>query len=178
MAVTYERLAEYVAPSVVSSIDLTSISQNYEDLILYVYAATTYTGSFDDLVLRVNNNTINYNRSSIRYDVNDSTPAAAVTYNMSYVPMLLGTTLLPSGIFNYNLNKIIFPSYARTNSDSYKKMFGISVTNSNSTTGRADIVDGVYFGSSTAAITSIQMYSASGNFAPGSTATLYGIKSA
>lgn len=172
MAVTYERLGETVLSSANSQITFSSITQSYEDLILYIYGASSYTGAWDDLVVRINLVTNNYNNTTMRFNIGSTTPSASATYNNSFAYNYMG------GAGNFSLTKLIFPSYARTNANQYKKVLGLSYVNQATTTGRADLTDCTNFSSSTAAVTRIDLYLSSGNFTAGTTATLYGIKSA
>ena len=159
MAVTYEPIATTTLSSAASSVTFSSISGSYTDLILIasVKASTgTPVASFT-----VNNDTgSNYSRTGIYGDGSSATSFRETSQSLAAFATINATNFTPA--------KIQIQNY------------------SNTTTYKTAIYSGgldypaaiVYLWRSTSAINRVDFGISSGNFASGSTFTLYGIKAA
>ena len=157
---TYTPIATQTLGSSTGSVSFTSIPQTYTDLVLV--AATPTTGSGADYYLRFNSDSgSNYSDTRI---IGDGSSAAS--YRSSNQTQAIVGTIYPQqgNIINHIMNY--------SNATTYKTVLSRGnyagyLTQANATLWR-----------STAAITSVYVFAQSGNFATGSTFTLYGISSA
>lgn len=172
MAITYELISTYTAPTTVGSITLSAIPQTYTDLQVRVSARSTHTGTgngIDFLYCKLNNNTATHTMkifygTGLSNDVNGFTDTRE-----PYVPM-------PSGDASANTfsnARFYIPQYTSSNTK-LVKISGGMVNNS------ADEYRG-YFGNNlcpeTNAITSLVFSSyRSANLAAKTTIQIYGIK--
>lgn len=163
---TYEPIATYTAPSAQSSYTFTTFS-GYTDLVLVAQVQSDAAG-FANFNMRFNSDTgANYSRVYI-YG-NGTTAGTGKSAASTDTSITLGT--MPTTSQGYwDISKVNIQNYA--NSTTYKTVLT-----------RSDLLnDAAYAGASlwrnTAAITSITLFSSSGNIATGSTFTLYGIKAA
>ena len=161
MASTYEKIATTTLSSATATVDFTSISGSYTDLIYVMQVTTSSGGNYTRI--RFNSDTgSNYSvtRISGSGTAASSSRNTSQTYieidNVSFVNTTIANRILQ--IQNYS------------NTTTYKTVLG---RNNNSSNGTGAIV-GLW--RSTSAITSISVFlEASGTFNAGSTFTLYGI---
>lgn len=164
MAVTYEPIATTTLGSASGTVTFSSIPGTYTDLVLVVNAkaVTTTDGSVS---LRFNSDTgSNYSYTRLLGLGSGSLISGRGT---SLSQMLVGI------VANSNLSSTIVSVNNYSNSTTYKSVIGKS--------GKADsyVTADVGLWRSTAAITSISfIVNDGGNYATGSTFTIYGIKAA
>ena len=172
MAKTYEPISTQTVGTAVSSVTFTSIPQTYTDL---VFVGSTYYSASVSMVVRFNNDsTTNYS-----YTVLGGSNAApgngaysGISTSGSSINLLgyYATTNSSGNIFAPTVANIM--NYS--NSTTYKTLLSRSYAQDNGTGKDAELFAGVW--RSTAAITRVDLLTSSGNFAVGSTFTLYGIK--
>jgi len=167
MAITYEPIATTTLGTVTATVTFGSISGSYTDLVLISSVQKNVSGSGTGFSMRFNGDSAtNYSNTFL-----EGSGSSASSYRSSNSVGLQGGALTSnanSSQFDVNINNIM--NYA--NSSTYKTV--ISRFNDN----EFSYVDAVVsLWRSTAAITSITLYSAN-SFAAGSTFTLYGIASA
>ena len=158
---TYTALANITLGSSASSVTFSSIPATFRDLVLVINANGTVQ---TELFLRFNSDTgSNYN--TVRMQGSGSATASATTTNAT------GMRLNGNGdiMTNFSFNAVIqIEDYSAT--DKHKSV--LSRTNSSN---GVDACAGRW--ASTSAITTVLAYPASGSFATGTTAALYGIAS-
>jgi hypothetical protein len=146
-----------------SSIDFVSIPSRYTDLCIKISSRAVNSGT--DYML-INFNTLTSNFSAIYLDGSGSTATS------STLARFAGRIVDNAATSNtFSNNEIYIFNYAGSNNKSYSVD---AVNENNGTTANSDLIGGLW--SNTAAITSIGLTTASGNFAQYSTVTLYGIK--
>ena len=161
MASTYEKIATTTLSSATATVDFTSISGSYTDLVYVMQVTTSSGGNYTRI--RFNNDT-GSNYSVTRLSGDGSTASSTRLSNQTYIEIdnvsFVNTTIA---------NRILqIQNYSNTTT--YKTVLG---RNNNSSNGAGAIV-GLW--RSTSAITSISVFlEASGTFNAGSTFTLYGI---
>ncbi len=171
MPATYEPIATTTLSSAASTITFSSIPATYTDLRIVLVGSTTTstTGAF--VGLYPNSDTAsNYSRTQLLGDGTSATSAR--TTNASYAPIgaLPGTTAVTPGFSSAD----IF-SYAGS---TYKTWLWQVNKDSNGGSG-SQVYRGVALWRSTAAISSILLQFPGGQqFASGTIATVYGVKSA
>jgi hypothetical protein len=164
MPKTYEPIATYTVPSPQASYTFTSIPDIYTDLVLV--AATTATSSGQGQTMQINGDTSSlYSNTILRG--NGSTAVSARQSNNSN--FLLSNIAEPptSGVGTYIAQ---FMNYSNTST------FKTVLVRSNSAGFGSETMVDLY--RSTSKISSIKIDITGGNFATGSTFTLYGIKAA
>lgn len=160
---TYESIATTTLGSAASSIDFTSITNTWTDIRL-VLVTTTSAGS--SIRMRFNSDSgTNYSRTYILGDGAIADSGTNATQSSINSPSSASTTIPTMTTVN------IF-SYAGS---TYKT---ILMTSSSDLNGSGTTGNTVGLWRSTSAITSVNLFLGSGNFAIGTTATLYGIKAA
>jgi hypothetical protein len=144
-----------------ASIEFTSIPQTFTDLVLVTsLRASTAT---NDAGLIINGSNENQSQKQLQ-GTGSAVSSSAYTFDIFLICSSGDTANTFSNSTHY------FPNYT----DSNNKSFSVdSVSENNATQAFQRIIAGL--NSSTAAITSISMYPASGNFVVGSTVSLYGI---
>jgi hypothetical protein len=163
MATTYEKIASTTLGSATSSITFSSIAATYTDLRVVLVA----TGSVSNYAkINFNSDTATnysdiqiYGDSANAYSTTDST-ASTVFLDGGYTPM---STTVPA------LYEVDIFSYAGSTFKTFLSAASIDKNGS----GSVSRLVGLY--RSTSAITSIVLAVNTGNFAVGTTATLYGI---
>jgi len=167
MAITYESIATNTLGSAAASVTFSSISGSYTDLVLVINAkGTGFTGSGTYPYVRYNSDSgTNYSRTYLSGNGSSASSARGTSENLQY---LVGGTYI-DGTFAYN-SITHFMNYSNTTT--YKTI----LSRANNSGVQVDALVGLW--RSTSAITSIIVYSSSGNFDIGSTFTLYGIKAA
>lgn len=163
MAVTYEPIGTYTAPSSVASYTFSSIPQTYTDLVLIANGAISANG---DVGLRFNGDTAT-NYGYTRIYGNGSATACDKNSTTDYIP---GASWYSATTNNTACIHIM--NY--TNTTAYKP----TLMRGNSTSTMVSFVNGIW--ASTAAITSVTVISPGGSttYSAGTTFTLYGIKAA
>ena len=151
-----------------STFTIPSIPSTYSHLRIYTYVKTSRSAQIDPMYLQFNGDTAtNYSRT-ILYGTGSVTFSGRTT-NFANIP-IDGIATLDTSNFNYNSVTSI-QNYA--NSTTYKT----TLTRTNNAATGTDANIGLW--RSTAAITSVTIFTSdSGNYASGSTFTLYGIKAA
>jgi hypothetical protein len=163
MPKTYEPIATQTLSSTASSVTFSSIAGTYTDLVMIVEATSS-----GGLALRVNGDTAsNYSRTILYGDGSSASSTRGVSENYAFqTPISPGTGNRFTSIYNFNNY-----SNATTNKTILYRL----------STAASGVSAGVNLWRSTAAITSIQVFSDNGGggvFSIGSTFTLYGIKAA
>jgi hypothetical protein len=167
MPATYEKIQSTTLASATSTIDFTSISSAYTDIILVFYCKSNSTNN-PTLKLTFNGSSTGYSGTQM-YNYN-SVPASLRTSNASFISIARGAGM-PSTVGETALTLIHIMDYAATNK--YKAVFAQI---NNSVDGQ-ELDTGVW--SNNSAINQITITTATSNdFAIGSQATLYGIKAA
>jgi hypothetical protein len=178
MPATYDQLAYELVTTAKSTVTFSSIPQTYTDLVLVGYGSQA---NADSVVFRVGNNTVdsgnNYSAtwgqfSSTRTAGQDYVGAAPISNRAANtnVAVLVGwqASVSTTGVFSGETQ--IF-NYSSTSS--FKTFVGTEV-NTDNTGGFLE--NHVTTWRNTAAINIIQMFNRNGNFAVGTSFSLYGIK--
>lgn len=170
MPSTYEPIATNTLGSNASSIDFTSISGTYTDLVLVVSAQQVTSG--EDLALQFNSDTgTNYSRIYLCAD--GSTAHSSRSNNSTYV--ILDHHGTPPTANSFGVATINIFNYSNTTM--FKTV--ISRAGSNDSSPAIATVSNTGLWRSTSAITSIKVFCTNGsNLKTGTVATLYGIKAA
>ena len=163
MTATYEKIATTTLGSNSATIEFTSISGTYTDIVLILSAKAS--GGNMDALIQVNSDTgSNYSFTTLR--ANGSTVTSDLYTNQTSGYGDLSGYINTS---NFNVEIIQFMNYSNTTT--YKTFLSRASTAGNG----LDAIVNLW--RSTSAITSIKL-SGSQNYATGTTATLYGIKAA
>lgn len=167
MAITYEPIATTTLGSNASNITFSSISSAYTDLRI-VLVVKGVSASNSDLLVQFNSDTgSNYGTTSLY--ANGST---ATTYREVSQPYITACVILFPNLSRGDyrgLGTVDIFSYANSTK---KTLLG---TGSNDQNGAGFVSRQIGLWNSTSAINSVKLYPASGTFATGDTATLYGI---
>jgi hypothetical protein len=174
MAKTYEPISTQTVGTAVATVTFTSIPQTYTDLVI---AESVYYSASTSMALRFNNDSATNYSNTILGGSNAapgsgvysarSTNAALINIQGYYAATnSTGNIFLPAfiNIMNYS------------NTTTYKNLISRAYAVDNGTGTDVEMFVGVW--RSTNAITRIDLVTNSGNFAVGSTFTLYGIKAA
>jgi hypothetical protein len=161
---TYEPITSYTLTNATSSVTFGSIPQTYTDLILVVAASPTSNGVTG--YMQVNSDTAsNYSMTGIRGN-GSNVAAYRVSNNGNFFFDYAGDT----NTGTITVSTIHFLNYSSTS---------VYKTNLVRQSNAGDAVEMLaQLWRSTSAITSINLFWSTGNFAIGSTFTLYGIKAA
>jgi len=175
MPIPYELIStSTVGATAVASIDFTSISSTYTDLLVVYSLRTSLTGGpyhFDDCAIRFNGDTgNNYNRLVLRTRQGSTGSGQTISGNLI---ALYEASAADATANTFGSGQAYITNYASAEHKSVDIM-GASESN-NSTEVQLGFVSGLW--KSTSAITSIKLYSQNGtNFVQYSSASLYGIK--
>jgi hypothetical protein len=158
-----------VGSTSVASIDFSSIPQIYTDLVIKLSARSN--GGYADMKIQFNGDTTagNYNWRYIR-----GTGAAATSSagGASEPSIYLGEASASGDTANtFGNHEIYIPNYTSSNK---KSISTDSVSENNGTTAYTHLVADIWNG--TAPISSIKIFSGTGNLVQYSSATLYGIR--
>ena len=173
MANTYVAIATTtVGSGGASSIDFSSISQTYTDLVLKISARTSASGNVIDLRIRVGNGSVdtgsNYNYVELTAIPNASIVAGGGGTTDRFNTIHPGSSATAS---TFGSVDIYIPNYTSANK---KSMSTDAITENNSANTQLRLQ--AWLWDSTSAINTISIYPASGTLDQYSTATLYGIK--
>jgi len=174
MAKTYEPISTQTVGTAVATITFTSIPQTYTDL---VFVGSTYYSASVAMVVRFNNDsTSNYSYTilggSTAAPGNGSYSGRTTSQTSINLLAYYATTNSNANIFAPTV--AIFNNYSNTTT--YKCLLSRSFAFDNGSGKDSELFLGLY--RSTSAITRVDLITSSGNFAVGSTFTLYGIKAA
>jgi len=161
---TYTPIATTTLGSATPSYTFSSISGSYTDLVLV--AAMQRTGSAANCLIRVNGDSGSNYSFTFLYGDGSAADSSALS-NQNQMQMDSRSYPPASGFNNMIAN---FQNYS--NATTYKTV----ISRSNETSGGTEAFVNLW--RNTAAITSIEVRIGSGNFATGSTFTLYGIAAA
>jgi hypothetical protein len=160
-----------VTASTAAAIEFTAIPGTFDDLAVFLSTRVSTTGGdgTESLLLQFNGDTgSNYSWRRVRGDGS----GAASTSGTSVTAMTIGYTNAAAATASTFGNGLIYiPNYAGSTN---KSVSSDTVSENNATAAYQAFIAGLW--SSTAAITSIKIYQASGNIVQYSTATLYGIR--
>lgn len=163
MPATYEKIQSTTLSSGASSITFSSIAASWTDIRL-VFTGTSSV-DFSNLFCQLNSDT-GTNYSLTRLSGDGSTAASAQQTNQTRINIANQSTLRTSIPKFYTMDLF---SYAGS---TFKTML---CTGSEDENGAGTVVRTVNLWRSTSAVTTIYLFPSSGNFAAGTTATLYGI---
>jgi hypothetical protein len=164
MPATYDKIATTTLGSANNSIAFSSIPSTYTDLRIVLVAQSV---SDNDTNMRLNGDTGN-NYSAVNVFGNGTSAGTGIFNSISYIPIGQVTALPISP--NWGLLTLDIFSYAGSTNKTCVSTFAQNKNGSGATESTISLWN------NTSAITSINIYqAASGTFATGSTATLYGI---
>lgn len=174
MPKTYEPIATQTIGTAVATVTFSSIPQTYTDL---VFVGSTYYSASVTMVVRFNNDSA----TNYSYTVLGGSNAAPGSGAYSGRNSNISSVNLVGYYATTNSNANIFaPTVANfmnySNTTTYKSLLSRSFAFDNGTGTDVELFAGLW--RSTAAITRVDLLTSSGNFAVGSTFTLYGVKSA
>jgi hypothetical protein len=162
MATTYEKIATTTLGSAAASITFSSIAATYTDLRIVLNAQTTNAG-VSGVEFQFNSDTAtNYSYTRLRGNGTSATSSASTSTTGGYA----GYTVQSS---NWSMSALDIFSYAGST------LKTTLATNAADENGTGNVWNTVSLWRSTAAITAVKLICATGNFAIGTTATIYGI---
>jgi hypothetical protein len=161
---TYDSIATTTLSSTQSTIDFTSISGSYTDLVLVV---TSISSTGGDVWVRVNDDTASNYSYTVLYANTSSTGSA----NDNSVTSGLITDYYGS-VENANNQLAVIQFYSYANTSTFKTI----LSRANRANNGVDLICAMW--RSTSAITKLTLRFNSGSFGIGTTATLYGITAA
>jgi hypothetical protein len=168
MPSTYTLIASNVLTSSAASVTFSAIPSTYTDLVLRYSARNDDTTTI--LGVRFNGDTAtNYSTTILR---GSGSAASSLSYNTTRTQLFEQDGIEPSTMTanTFNSGEIYIPSYLVSQN---KPMSTFTVTEDNSSTAYMSAIANLW--RNTAAITSINLYSNSGNLVSGSSFYLYGI---
>ncbi len=167
MPTTCKLIAKNVLGSDSASTSFTSIPATYDDLIVIVSGRSTISALATDLFMGINGSTSNF---TTRFLYGTGASALSSAQSQRYAGTLVGATATSN---TFASNEIYIPNYRGSTN---KSISATAVSENNGTT--AYILAFATLWSNTAAITSLEFASNSGNIATGSSFFLYGITKA
>jgi len=172
VASTYEQITSVTLTGTQSTIDFTSISGSYTDLIISIYCqnAAVSTGTRTGLMKFNSDSTSTYSYTYMRGDGTSTTSALASSQSGGIYYAELPRAGNGANVFGFA--RIVIPSYSGSTN---KTIVSESSADLNGT-GYVTRIIGLW--RSTAAITSISLIGGSEGFTSGTKATLYGITKA
>lgn len=160
---TYEPIATQTLASAASSVTFSSITGSYTDLVLVGNYGLSSASQL--LEMRLNSDTgTNYSYTYLSGDGSSATSGRYATQNFIPINWISPSTTITTATLT-NINNY-------SNTTTYKTV----LTRSNNANTGTDAIVSLW--RNTAAITTILLFSSSGNILSGSTFTLYGIKAA
>ena len=168
MTATYEKIATTTLGSAAATVDFTSISGSYTDLVLI----GNFGGSLPDesALFRVGNGSIDTGSNYSSTELYGTGSSAASQRNSNETR---GRITYALGVGNSVGNNCILHFQNYSNTTTYKTVLGRDNINTGTYTGISAIVS---LWRSTSAIDQIRLLLSGGNYLTGSTFTLYGIK--
>lgn len=152
-----------------ATIDFTSIPQTYTDLIIKLSGRSSTGYNAADTYVTFNGSTSSYIGRYLMKDSTDATPVTSTSQTSKFIiGFVPGTQASANAFGNIEVNVINYTS------SNYKSVNADGVTENNGTIQWILLSNGVW--NSTSAINQVTLIDASGTFAQGSTAYLYGIK--
>lgn len=163
MATTYDAIATQTLSSSAASVTFSSISGAYTDLVIIASAQGTVGGN--GMTMQLNGDTAsNYSVTILRGNGTAASSARVLDVRWAVSNF--------SGIPTANFGAYIFNIFNYSNTTTFKS----GLFRGNSAADGVDAIVGLY--RSTSAVSSILIGTTGGNYATGSTFTLYGIKAA
>jgi hypothetical protein len=164
MANTYTLIASStVGSGGAATITFSSIASTYTDLKVVVSGRNS-TSSTSDLILKFNGSSSGYTQ---KYIIGTGVSAVSGSQTYGQIGIMAGNSTANT----FATNETYIPNYASSN---YKSFSSDDAYENNATQAYASFWANLW--SNTAAITSIELSSGTGNFVQYSTAYLYGIK--
>ena len=169
MPSTYTPIATATSSGSTSTFSFTSISSTYTDLILVCSLRSSFALTDHDTLIRVNGSTSTiYSRTKLEGDGSSASSSRNTSQTGFYSGQVQGASST-SGVFSTQIVQLMNYSNATT----YKTF----LSRNNTPTNYVSAVVGLW--RNTAAINQVDILNADGsNWVSGSTATLYGVKSA
>jgi hypothetical protein len=168
MANTFDLIQKVALTSAASSVSFTSIPATYNDLAVYISAVGTTATAYQDLYIRINND------SSGAYNAQELQIIQSAVGANKVVGSTRVNAVQPAATYSNNRNNLFL--YFFNYVGSTRKHFLVDSTMSTNTTGdwvlRATVGDR----DNTAIISRLDFLPAADNFAANSIFTLYGIK--
>jgi hypothetical protein len=170
MANTFVKIASVtVGAGGASSINFTSIPQNLTDLVLKTSIRTSYGSVNDAAFITFNGTTSGYSTLSV-YGNGISAGSETNPYGATNKTYIGTIDTAANTASTFTSTDTYIPNYTSSN---FKSLSSNSVSEQNSTDIYMALSEGLF--SNTAAITSLSISFAAGNFVQYTTATLYGI---
>ena len=164
-------LGHYVADGTSAGTTFSNIPQTYQDLMLVVNGIGTRSVANDHLLMAVNTDTSsNYSYTYLQADASAASSARGTAGAFAVMFNCLSGTLSPAGIYGSGITHIL--DY--TNTNKFKTMFSRGCVDLN-TSGFTTITTNLYR-ANTNSITNLYCITYT-NLLPGSTMTLYGVRS-
>lgn len=172
MPLTYQLIASNIISVNTTNITFSSIPNTYTDLLLRVSARS---GAGPNDAMRVRLNSLNSNNSYTDLRTQGNTVSSATVNSASSSGLMVGPVNHWETTNTFSDSEFYIPNY---NSTSAKQMLGSSVAEVPATTVASESIISVAAGLNTAtsAITSLLIQNFNGQFFPGSSFYLYGIK--
>ena len=166
MALQLFKIASVEVTTPQASIDFSSIPQGYTDLYLVTSGRADINETAMSLQFNGNTSTANYSYRTLKGS--GSAASSSSETSLGFIATRIDPSTYTSNTFSNN--SFYIPNYAGSN----QKSISIDGVNENNATA-ADSMLTAGLWNQTSAITSIKLYVVAGNFAAGSTATLYGV---
>jgi hypothetical protein len=159
----------YQTPSGVTSITFDNIPQVYQDLMVVGYARSAATATNENHFFRLNGNTSTlYSRTVLEGDGSSASSVRESNLQQTYIGAIPAASATANLFSSYILH---FLNYANTSTN---KSGLVRFANDRNGSGITNIVANLY--RSTSAITSLTLFNGTGNFASGTSFSLYGVR--
>jgi len=169
---TYTLINSYTGASNISDISFSNIPQNYTDLLIVVYGASTYSASNLQVSVYLNGDYSSSLHSYTYLRANGSAVASSRGTNSNQMYLGIIPAASSTGIFGTAILNIL--NYSNTTT--YKTMLSSSAADLNGS-GSVDISVSMYQSTSPVTTVNVATYG-SGNWTTGSRISLYGIQAA
>jgi len=170
MANTMTKLGSQTATAQQYGFTFSSIPQTYTDLVLRISARSSYAAVFDGPAIFFNGVTSGYGRRTLGGNGTSNYASSNTSGSYLYLDNSIPAANASANVFG--VMTIYIPNYANTSY--YKAVNCEAVMETNGSASNITLTAGSW--SSTSNITSLTVYSGSGNFVANSEFTLYGIK--
>ena len=167
----FESIATALGTGSSGEINFTNIPQNYAHLQIRGYSLVNVTN--EDVLLRVGNSTIDSGSTYSWHEMRGAGGGAPSSTSQTNQAFIYAGSNTGSGTYPY---VFIIDVLDYTNTNKNKTVRSLAGTERNSTDGTTSIFSGVW--RNTAAIDTIRLYAASGQFSVSSHFALYGIRGA